>query len=213
MVRIKICGITNVDDGLLAAELGADALGFVFAESPRRVTPVMAGEVIERLPPLIAKVGVFANERKTVVSEIAAVCGLDVLQFHGDEPPEYCARFRGKVIKAIRVRGPESLAGLEAYAGAVDAFLLDAHVEGSLGGTGRTFDWDVAAKAKRYGPIILSGGLTPANVGEAVGRVRPYGVDVSTGVEERPGKKNGERMSMFCQKVREAERSFEDETA
>lgn len=202
MIRVKICGITNVDDALLAAEFGADALGFIFAESPRRVTPTIASEVIKKLPPFISKVGVFVDEDKEVVSEIAFACGLDTLQFHGREAPAYCARFRekgAKVIKAVRVKNKESLEHLSRYS--VDAFLLDTHVEGMPGGTGLTFDWELALQAREYGPIILSGGLNPENVAEAIRTVRPVAVDVSSGVEKRTGKKDSDKLRVFFEEV------------
>lgn len=198
MFRVKICGITNVDDALHAVELGADALGFVFAESPRRVTPVMAQQVIEKLPPFVSKVGVFVDEDKGVVSETAFACNLDALQFHGHESPEYCARFRekgAKVIKAVRVKNSESLEPLSQYL--ADAYLLDTHVEGMAGGTGLTFNWELALEAKKFGPIILSGGLNPENVAEAIRVVKPFGVDVSSGVEKRTGKKDLDKLRAF----------------
>lgn len=202
MIRVKICGITNVDDALLAVELGAHALGFIFAESPRRVTPIMASQIIEKLPPLITKVGVFVDEDKEMVSEVAAVCGLDALQFHGSEPPEYCTRFKEKgvkVIKAVRVKNRESLEPLSHYS--ADAYLLDTHVEGMAGGTGVTFDWKLALEAKKFGPIILSGGLNSENVAEAIRVAKPFGVDVCSGVEKRTGKKDLDKLRAFFDEV------------
>lgn len=199
MVRVKICGITNIEDALLAVELGADALGFIFAESPRRVSSEGVASIVSQLPPFVSKVGVFVDEEKEEVAEIADVCGLDTLQFHGVEPPDYCTRFREKVIKSLRVKNADSIEVLPSYS--VDAFLLDTHVEGVPGGTGVTFDWNLAVQAKKYGRIILSGGLNPQNVAEAIERVRPYAVDVSSGVEMRTGKKDPEKLRTFIEKA------------
>jgi phosphoribosylanthranilate isomerase len=204
MVRVKICGITNIEDALLAVKLGADALGFIFAESPRRVDPETVAGIVSQLPPFVSKVGVFVDEDKEMVAKIAHLCGLDTLQFHGVEPPEYCARFQEKVIKALRVKNAESLEVLSSYS--VDAFLLDTHVEGVPGGTGITFDWSFAVEAKKYGRIILSGGLNPENVAEAIKLVRPYAVDVSSGVEMRTGKKDPEKLKAFIERVKDVTR-------
>lgn len=203
MVRVKICGITNLEDGLLAAELGASALGFVFATSPRQIEPNKAKEIINKLPPFVTKVGVFVDEDKEKVKEIAALCELDVLQFHGGEEPSYCQEFSQKVIKAFRIRDLSSTSNLSSYR--VSAYLLDTYVEGIEGGTGTTFDWQIAEEAKKVGqPIILSGGLSPANVAEAIEKVRPYAVDTSSGVEESPGKKDPTKLKKFFEEVNRA---------
>jgi phosphoribosylanthranilate isomerase len=201
-VKIKICGITNPEDARAACSYGADALGFVFAKSPRRISPQTTKLIISKLPPFIVTVGVFVNEERDKVREIAANCGLDRLQFHGDETPEYCDYFRDKykIIKALRVRGINSLAGLSKYD--VDAFLLDTYVRGSRGGTGIRFDWNLAVKAKRYGkPVILAGGIDSGNVEDAVKTVSPYAVDVSSAIEETPGRKDHKLMRAFIEKV------------
>lgn len=201
-VRVKICGITNIKDALAACSCGADALGFVFAKSPRRVNPRVAKAIIKKLPPYVVTVGVFVNEDKDKVFKIAADCGLGCLQFHGDETPGYCGYFKNryKIIKAVSVRDGNSLAGLGRYD--VDAFLLDAYVPGKRGGTGVGFDWDLAVKAKRYGkPLVLAGGIRAENVSEAIERTRPYAVDVSSAVEKSPGKKDRGLMKRVMGKI------------
>ena len=203
MVRVKICGITNLDDGLLAAELGASALGFVFAASPRQIDANKAKASIDGLPPFISKVGIFADEDREKVRETAAFCGLDVLQFHGSEEPSYCQGFSRKVIKAFRVKDLNSLNSLSSYK--VSAYLLDSYTEDVCGGTGKTFNWQIAKEAKKAGkPIILSGGLNPANVAEAIEEVCPYAVDVSSGVEKEAGKKDPEKLKKFMEEVKTA---------
>ena len=180
--KVKICGITNEADAAAAVEAGADALGFVFyPKSPRAITKEAARDIIAGLPPFVTTVGVFVNGVADMVKDIKEFCRLDKLQLHGQEGPEYCAGFPGGVIKAIRIKDAGDIDRLKEYN--VGAFLLDAFVEGKPGGTGTTFDWSIAVEAKRYGRIILSGGLTPENVAEAVERVAPYAVDVSSGVE------------------------------
>jgi len=186
--KVKICGITNLEDARAAVEFGADALGFVFAESPRRVNPGSAAEIIRSLPPFLTCVGLFVDEVPELVGKVSRECRLNVLQFHGEESPEYCRQFTLRKIKAFRIRDENSLKVISPYQ--VDAYLLDAYVEGMAGGTGERFNWDLAARAKESGrTIILAGGLRPDNVAEAIGKVRPYGVDVSTGVESKPGKR------------------------
>jgi phosphoribosylanthranilate isomerase len=202
-VRIKICGITNTEDALAAAELGADAVGFVFAPSPRQVSPEKAREVIMALPPLVQAVGVFVDEDSEKVTSIADFCRLDLFQFHGNEPAAYCARFGRRVIKAVRVQNQGSLEGCSEYRSIVDAFLLDTYVSGRSGGTGLTFDWNLALEAKRYGRIILAGGLDPDNVAGAISAAKPYAVDASSGLEQKPGVKDHEKMAQFIQKVRQ----------
>lgn len=196
MVKVKICGNTNLDDAMAAVQAGADAVGFVFyAKSPRAVDPKTAAEIISRLPPFVAPVGVFVNEELTVVRRIMEVCNIPLAQLHGDESPQYCAELGRSVIKAIRVRDSRDLERMAAYQ--VSGFVLDAFVEGNPGGTGVTIDWDLAAQAQMLGPIILAGGLTPDNVLEAVRQVRPYAVDVTSGVEASPGKKDHAKVRAF----------------
>ena len=196
-VRVKICGITSADDARAAVGAGADALGFMFYEpSPRCVTPEQAAAIIAKLPTHVAKVGVFVDADEAAVRTTAAMAGLDTLQFHGSEPPEFCARFELRTIKAFRVKDSGSLGQLPDYE--TDAWLLDSYVQGVPGGTGERFNWDLAVEAKRLDrPILLAGGLTPENVGEAVGQVTPYGLDVSSGVEAAPGRKDAAKVAAF----------------
>lgn len=202
MVRVKVCGITNRQDAFLAADAGADALGFVFASSPRQVSPSRARQIIKSLPPFVDKVGVFVNEKPERVKEIVNFCLLGAVQLHGDESPSYCSKFFGcKVIKAFSVK--DNLPpGISDYK--VDAYLLDTYCKEKRGGTGKVFNWEVASKVKQLGtPLILSGGLGPDNVKEAVGKVRPFAVDVASGVEQRPGKKSPQKMKEFILTVRQ----------
>lgn len=197
MVRVKICGITNVKDARLAARLGADALGFNFCEaSPRYVKPERARAIIAALPPFLCTVGVFVDEDPDRVNEIVRLCALDAVQLHGDEPPVAFDRVRGaRKIKGIRVRDENDISLCRRYR--ADAFLLDAWVEGAPGGTGQTFDWRLLRDAHEFGPIILAGGLDPDNVDEAVRIAQPYAVDVASGVEQRPGIKDRYLMEDF----------------
>jgi len=182
MARVKICGIKTSAAARAAVEAGANALGFVFAPSPRRVQPELAREIILSLPPFVTKVGVFVNEQRYIVEELATFCKLDVLQFHGNEPPEYCRRWSYQIIKGFGVGDGWEPGELKQYE--VDAYLLDTKVPGLAGGTGKSFDWSRAREAKELGkPVILAGGLNPGNVGEAIRLVRPFAVDVSSGVE------------------------------
>ena len=202
MVRIKICGITNPEDALLAADLGAQALGFIFyPKSPRSIKPDAARDIIKILPPFVLSVGVFVDEAAEVVRELAATVGLDWVQLHGQESPEYCRAVGRRVIKGFRIRDHSSLAALPSYRNAVQAFLLDAYRPGTHGGTGETFDWEVARGAQEFGPVILAGGLTAANVAQAINAAQPAGVDVASGVEAAPGKKDPESLREFFEAV------------
>lgn len=204
MTRVKICGITNVEDALLAIEAGADALGFIFVEgTPRYVQPSRVEGILGRIPPFAVTVGVFANQPLHEVERLAKGLHLSVVQLHGDEDPEGCRTLTIRFIKAIRMKETGSLEILPRYPEA-SAFLLDSFAEGRLGGTGHPFPWELAARAKAYGPIILSGGLTPENVEEAVARVRPYGVDVSSGVEASPGRKDHKKLREFIERAKGA---------
>ncbi len=203
MTWIKICGITNMEDGLRAASLKADALGFIFASSPRKVEPSVAKEIISVLPETLLKVGVFVNEDLEEVLRVAQYCGLNALQFHGTESPEYCRTFFLPIIKAIRIKGLESLREMGRYAHA--SILLDTYHTTKGGGTGTPFPWEIALKAKEEKEFILSGGLNPSNVGKTIKKVGPWGVDVCSGVEETPGKKDMLKMKGFIKEVRKAD--------
>jgi phosphoribosylanthranilate isomerase len=205
MTFIKICGITNIDDALEAVSLGADALGFIFAPSPRRVRDSAAREIIRHLPLSAWKVGVFVNEELKQVQRIAADCGLDAVQLHGQEPPEYCRQIPLWVIKAIGVKGPGSLKEMERYS--YTSILLDAPGTDRAGGMGKTFCWEIALEARKERNFILSGGLNPVNVCRAVQKVRPIGVDVCSGVEKVPGKKDRAKMIEFVKEVKRADES------
>jgi phosphoribosylanthranilate isomerase len=198
MVRIKICGITNLIDALLAADLGAHALGFIFyPKSPRSVRPEVAREIIGNLPPFVMTVGVFVDEEAETVQKIAETAGLDWVQLHGKEPPGYCCELKRRVIKGFRIKDASSLSILPEYQGSVQAFLLDTYKAGTAGGTGVTFDWELARQAGEWGPVILAGGLTPANVTRAIHAAKPAAVDVASGVEAAPGKKDPEKLREF----------------
>ncbi|HWD94444.1 MAG TPA: phosphoribosylanthranilate isomerase [Verrucomicrobiae bacterium] len=204
-VIVKICGITNAPDALAAVEAGADALGFMFYEpSPRHVSIREATEIIRQLPPFIIKVGVFVDAAEDLVVRAIGDCGLNMLQFHGHETPEYCGQFGLMSLKAFRIRDAESLKALPEYP--TEAWLLDAFVADKPGGTGEKFNWDLAIEAKKLGrPIFLAGGLTPENVAEAVQKVQPYGVDVSSGVEAAPGKKDHDKVREFIRAAKSVE--------
>jgi phosphoribosylanthranilate isomerase len=198
MVKVKVCGITNPEDARVAADAGADAIGLVFAESPRRVSVERAREIAAALPEGILKVGVFVDAEPGEVLRIAREVGLDYAQLHGDEPPEAAAEIRGggvRVMKALRVRNAEALAAVERYE--ADLFLLDAWSAKTRGGTGARFDWELAKSLRGRDNIVVSGGLGPENVREAIEYFEPYGVDASSSLEERPGKKSGERVRRF----------------
>lgn len=199
---VKICGITNLEDALVAVQAGADALGFIFfPKSPRFVPARTAAEITARLPASLLKVGVFVDEPIESARRIMAEAGLTHAQLHGAESPEYCAQSPLPVIKALRVKDQSSLASLSQYQ--VHAFLLDSYVPGQHGGTGEKFNWDLAIQAKAFGPrILLAGGLTPENVAEAVATVRPYGVDVSSGVESSPGRKDHAKVREFIRRAK-----------
>ena len=203
-VKVKICGITNTEDAQAAIAAGTDLLGFVFAaESPRRVTVEQAAAIAREVPPYVVRVGLFVNAPEELVSEAMGACALQLLQFHGDETPEYCRQFPAMSMKAFRVKDAETLRMLPEYP--TDAWLLDAFVPGQRGGTGHAFNWDLAVEAVKLGkPVFLAGGLTPENVAKAVRKVRPYGVDVSSGVEFAPGKKDHAKVRAFIEAAKSA---------
>ena len=202
---VKICGLTREEDALAAARLGAHALGFVFyARSPRYVEPVRAAAIVRVLPPFVTSVGLFVNAQAGDVERVLDEVPLDLLQFHGEETPAYCAQFRRPYIKALRVRpGVDLLQYARQYEGA-RGLLLDAFVEGTHGGTGSGFDWNLIPSGLPL-PVVLSGGLNSGNVTAAIQRVRPCAVDVSSGVESAPGIKDARKMTDFFQGVRNAD--------
>jgi phosphoribosylanthranilate isomerase len=195
--RVKICGITNLADAQSAVEAGADALGFNFYDkSPRFVTIQRAAEITKQIPPFVMRVGVFVNAQEEFVLRAIAEAGLTMLQFHGDELPEFCAQFGLMSMKAFRMRDEKSLAELPQFQ--TDAYLLDAFSPEARGGTGEKFNWELAVEAQKFGkPIFLAGGLTPENVADAVRKVNPFGVDVASGVESSPGKKDPAKVKAF----------------
>src|SRR5512138_3052414 len=204
-VKVKVCGITNAEDALAAVEAGADALGFIFYEkSPRYVVPAVAASIVAELPPLVTAVGVFVNEGLASVRSIMDTCGLALAQLHGDEPASYCRELARPAMKALRLKDRGSLLALAEYQarGGVRGFVLDTFSELAYGGTGQLTDWNLAAEVAKSTPILLAGGLTPENVMEAVRAVRPYGVDVSSGGESSPGKKDHAKMRAFLEAVR-----------
>ncbi len=203
MVKVKICGITNLEDAWLAAEAGADALGFIFVEgTPRYVTPAEAAAIIRQLPPLITPVGVFWDHPAGHVKAVAEAAGLLALQFHGNEPPEALVDYRLPVIKTIKVGSAADLADLDAYR--VSAFLLDSPARWSHGEARQPIQWELAREAGTKGRVILSAGLTPDTVATAIRIARPYGVDVNSGVEARPGKKDPDKVRWFVARAKEA---------
>jgi len=201
-MKVKICGITNQQDATLAVELGVDALGFIFAKSPRQVDPQKALSIITSLPPFIKTLGVFVNEDPSKIQEIVAFCGLDIIQFHGDEAPGVCRNFMPRSVKAFQLRDESTLGQVKPYQGKVRAMLFDTYAKEKRGGTGKIFDWRLAVEGKAFGiPIILSGGLSPFNIQEAISTVKPYAVDVNSGVEESPGKKDHGLMKQLFEEI------------
>ncbi|MDH3976674.1 MAG: phosphoribosylanthranilate isomerase [Deltaproteobacteria bacterium] len=210
MVKVKICGITKLEDALAAAECGAHALGFVFfRKSPRYIEPDKALEIINQLPPFITPVGLFVNEAESRVWDILNTTGINVVQFHGDEAPPYTESFQVRVIKAIRVKSEESLSAAAAYS--CSSILLDAWSPQAYGGTGKKFDWDILRRIGINKRVILAGGLNPDNVAYAIKLVKPYGVDVSSGVEISPGIKDHEKIKCFIERVQEAAETVNDQ--
>ena len=199
-VQVKICGLTNLADAQAAVDFGADLIGFIFAASPRQVTVEEVQEIRERLRGEVSAVGVFVDRDLSEVQQIAKDCNLDYIQLHGSESPGYCQQLEKPVIKAFSIKNRESLEELKKYD--VHKYLLDTYHPDKLGGTGETFNWDLAGEAKEVGPIFLAGGLNPENVAQAVEKVNPAGVDVSSGVELRAGKKNYRKVRRFIKQAK-----------
>jgi len=195
-MKIKICGITNRDDAMDAVNLGVDAIGFIFYEqSPRYISPDIVEEISLFLPPFVLLVGVFVNHDKPYIDAVVHRCRLDLIQLHGDEPPEFCRTMRRRVIKAFKISDFSDVDQIAAYQSSVSAVLLDTKVSGMEGGTGKVFDWGLAIKAKEFDiPLILAGGINSNNINKAVKLVNPYAVDLSSSVEDIPGKKDYNKM-------------------
>lgn len=204
MTKVKICGITNLKDAQTAVRYGADAIGFVFTESPRQISPEKAREISENLPGNLIQIGVFVNPSCEELSQVDWLTGI---QLHGTESPDFLGKVANHLkIKAFRVKQEEDLKVLSEYQEAADAFLLDSAIPGILGGTGKSFDWSLAMLAKKYRkPIFLAGGLNPQNVSQAISQIKPDWVDVSSGVEEIPGKKNIQKVEEFIKNVIQAD--------
>jgi phosphoribosylanthranilate isomerase len=201
MIRIKICGITNLDDAILAVDYGADALGFMFYKGSKRyISPNEAQRIISKLPPFVITVGVFVNQELDEIRNIQGQAGFDIVQLHGNESPDFCKSFGERAIKAIRVKDNESFREVESYS--AEAILFDTYSNESYGGTGMSFNWEILKNFRTSKKIILSGGLSPENVTQAIGIVNPYAVDVSSGVEGHPGKKSPEKLKRFIEAVR-----------
>ena len=202
--RIKFCGLTRLQDALAAAALGVDALGFVLVpQSPRWISPSAAAAIRRQLPPLLTGVALFRNAEADFVREALRQLGPVLLQFHGDEPPDYCALFGLPYVKAVAMAEPQDLSKLAATYADAQALLLDGHGASSMGGSGQVFDWKKVAPVNK--PLILAGGLNAMNVADAIARVRPYAVDVSSGIEATPGQKDVEKMRAFVSQVRRAD--------
>lgn len=203
-MKVKICGIRDISMALSAIDSGADALGFVFAESKRKIAPEAAGEIIKELPGDVLKVGVFVNETKEKIEEIASISGINVIQLHGDETPEFCSSFSLPVIKALSIGSQDDLSQLDEYA--CEYVLLDSPKGKYRGGNGVSFDWSILSKnPKQNNKIILAGGLSPENVGEGIKAANPFMVDVSSGVETE-GKKDPEKIKRFIDNAKRMER-------
>lgn len=209
-VRVKVCGLTDPEEAIEIAGIGVDAIGLVFAKSPRQVDAHTARRIVGALPPFVQAVGVFVDEEPGRIRELIDYCGLDLVQLHGHEGPDVCRVFAPRVIKAVRLRSRGDIHGLIPYQEVVRAFLLDTWSPRAPGGTGETFDWSLAVEAKEMlsRPIILAGGLRPENCAEAIRIVHPFGVDVSSGVEHAPGRKDMKRTRWFVEIVESISKSI-----
>ena len=205
MTEIKICGMTNIEDACFVAESGVDALGFIFyPKSPRYVQPEKARDIIRKLPPEVAKIGVFVNHDTQGIKEIMEYCGLDFIQLHGNESPEYCRHFpESVIIKAMSPRTEEDLNIMEEYR--ARAILVDTYAPGKHGGTGKVSNWELAVKIRKMRPLILSGGLNPDNIEDAMKKVSPHAVDINSGVEKMPGKKDHGLIKRIINLVRQGD--------
>jgi phosphoribosylanthranilate isomerase len=205
MTKIKICGITNIKDADSAVSLGADALGFVFAKSPRQLNMVQAKQICVNLPPFVSKVGVFVNESKNNVLKTIKYCGLDAVQFHGDESDKYCAFFKKycKIIKAFRIQDKAAFKAINAYKNP-DAFLFDTYARDCYGGTGKAFAHNILKDVCFFRPIIISGGITVLNVKKVIRLLKPYAIDVSSGVEKQPGIKDIKKLKAVISSVKKS---------
>jgi phosphoribosylanthranilate isomerase len=201
MTKVKICGIKNLQDAVFAADYGADAIGFVFAKSIRKVSKEKARAIVRKLPPFITTVGLFVNETAEDIEAACRFCGLDAIQLHGNEPPNILNKLKDfKTIKAFRIQNEKDINPIKKYK--PNAILLDGYSENKMGGTGTSFDWKIVKKIKTSIPIIVAGGLTHLNVSQAIKIVNPYGVDVSSGVESEPGKKDKRLIKKFIEAVK-----------
>jgi len=207
--RIKVCGITLVEDGLAAVRYGADALGFIlYPESPRYISAERAGDICEQLPPFVDRVGVLVNENIETAVDVVKSAGFSYLQLHGSESDNYCSELKNrlprlKIIKAFRVGDKSRAEEFIPYEQCVDGFLLDTYIKGETGGTGEQFDWSIPAGLNLKRPVILAGGLKPENITRAISAVRPYAVDINSGVETEPGKKDHARLKEIMLQIRE----------
>jgi phosphoribosylanthranilate isomerase len=204
--RIKVCGITGLEDARAAVAAGADGLGFIFVEqSPRLVDPDMVRAINDELPPFVDSIGVFCNEEIEVVEEIINYCHLTLVQLHGTESPEYCKSVSCPVIKSFSIHPESQSEELADYSEVASGFLLDTFHKDMAGGTGMVFDWKLVEQIQPPGPVILAGGLNPENVGEAIRQVKPFAVDVNSGVEYQPGRKDTDKLKNFADEVRKAD--------
>lgn len=200
MLKVKICGITNLEDAQAAVGYGCDAIGFLFyKKSPRYIAPEKAKDIIDKLPKSVIKIGVFVNAKAETIKHISRMCGIKMLQFHGNESPEFCAKFKGyKIIKTCRVKDKLDIKNISKYH--PFAFLFDTYIASKMGGTGKTFDWGLIKHMRRIKhPVFLSGGLTERNVKKAVEIAVPDWVDVCSGIEEKPGKKDANKIKKFIE--------------
>jgi phosphoribosylanthranilate isomerase len=212
--RIKVCGITEEADVAHAVSAGADALGFIFAgNSPRRVDPEKVKELVRSVPPFVDAVGVFVNEDPDLVNDIVKYCGLTMVQLHGNEPLDYCQLMPVRVLKSFAIRADSDPAEMVVYAGVAAGYLLDTYHQDLAGGTGQTFDWQLVKDLRIPGPVFLAGGLGPGNVGEAIRSVRPFAVDVNSGVEIEPGRKDHEKISELVRQVQLVDQEMAEGTS